>query len=275
VVRMVRQTQWPDGRVQKPMMPMRTRWSLARVLLVIAATLVVILGLAVVGGFFFLMRLYESDQPPGTEAAQPYVERYVQLLDAGDENHLRELLGDRSAPADAARRIAAYRGLGLRDARATVSDNPAGCSGDFPWSVTIKAGTSAGTVVTMHEAIDWAYEPSPHLEMDPLSAPTGYVSGTWRVKGAESDGLMRVRWTWKKGPSGLRVVFARFFDAPRKFVPADSSWKTSNGYVRLIRYVSEPTSSKPDVILFDHLADSITITDGRSGNTASLVRVSQ
>jgi hypothetical protein len=35
------------------------------------------------------------------------------------------------------------------------------------------------------------------------------------------------------------------------------------------------TSPKPDVILFDHLADSVTIIDGRSGRTAVLVRALQ
>jgi hypothetical protein len=257
-----------------PLIPVRTWPKFARVLLVIAATLVVILGLGVAGFYLVVIRPDQEDQPPGSAAAQPYVERYVRLLNAGDEKGLRELLGDPSHPGDAARRIAAYRGLGLRDVHAMVSDNPAGCSGDFPWFVTVKAKTSAGAVVTMHEDIDWTYS-SPHLEMEPLWTPTGYVAGTWRVKCRQSGGLMHIRWRWKAGKSSLRVAFRPFFDASERFVPADSGWQTSNGYVRVIRYVSEPTSSRPDVILFDHLADSITIADGRSGKTASLVRVSQ
>jgi hypothetical protein len=273
-MRMLRQRQRPEGRLRKTLMPMRTRWSFGRVLLAIAATLFVILGLGVAGFYFVVIRPDAEEQLPGPQAVQPYVERYVQLLNAGDENGLRELLGDPSHPGDAARRIAAYRGLGLRDVHATIWDSPLSGRG-FPWFVTIKAGTSAGTIATMHEYIDWTYEPSPHLYMESLWTPTGYVAGTWRVKGAKSDGLMRSRWTWKTGKSSLRVAFRRFFDAPEKFVPADSSWQTDNGFAWVIRYVTEPTSSKPDVILFDHLADSITITDGGSGKTASLVRVSQ
>jgi hypothetical protein len=259
-------------------MTVRARWSFARILIVIAATLVILaLGAT---GFRFLLPLLSNDLPPDWEAAaQPYVERYIDLLNAGDEDGLRVHLANPSAPGDAARRIAAYRGLGLHDVHTTVWDSPE-AGREVPWFVTIKARTSAGAIVTMHECIDWTDEPSPgasrwHLIMASLYTPTGSVSGTWRVKGSSDDGLMRVRWTWKKGKSRLRVTHARFFDAPRQFVLADSDRISSNAYVRVIRYVSEPTSSRPDVILFDHLADTITITGGRSGTTAALVRVSQ
>jgi hypothetical protein len=241
------------------------------VLLLIAATLVVIIGLGAAGFYFFVIRPDQEDQPPGSEAAQPYVERYVQLLNAGDEKGLRELLGDLSAPDDAARRIAAYRGLGLRDVHATVRYGPE-TRGDFPWFVTVKARTSADAIVTMQEYIDWTFQPSPHLAMEALSDMDGYLVGKWRVKGSKGDGFMRVRWT---GGSSYVVDFGRFFDAPRKFVSVDSSWKTGGDPPGVIRYVTETRWSIPDAILLDLLADSVTITDGRSGKTASLVAVPQ
>ena len=253
-------------------MPLRARWTLPRVLLAIAAITVVVLGLGCLG-LVYVLSLGDEFMPPSSDAAQPYVERYVDLLNAGDENGLRVLLGNASHPDDAARRIAAYRGLGLRDVQATISDDPL-FPGALPWNVVIKARTSAGTTVTMHEDIDWTLEPSPHMAMQALSDRDGYLVGKWRMKGSEGDGLMRVRWAGKYGEMFM-VDFGRFFDAPRKFAPVDSRWKTGGDPPAVIRYAPKSPSSPPDAILLDLLADSVTITDGRSGKTAILVRVSK
>jgi hypothetical protein len=71
------------------------------------------------------------------------------------------------------------------------------------------------------------------------------------------------------------VDFGRFFDAPTRFVSVDSNWKTGGDPPGAIRYTPKSSSSPRSAILLDLLADSITITDGRSGKTAALVRVSQ
>jgi hypothetical protein len=271
-MRLLRQGQRPEGRVRKPLMPMRTGWSFSRVLLAIAATLVVVLGVAVAAGYFFVLLPADENQTPSLDAVHPYAEHYVRLLNAGDEKGLRELLGDPSAPDDAARRIAAYRGLGLRDVHTALSDDLAGCSGDLPWLVTIKARTSAGTVVTMEEVMDWTYESSPRLKMlAALSDKDSFLVGTWRVRGSTRDGLMRVRWI---GGANYSVEFARFFRAPKRFISVDSNWRTSGGDPPgVIRYVPKDSAAPPDVILLDLVSNTVSVTDGRSRQTASLVPV--
>jgi hypothetical protein len=244
----------------------------ARILLVIAATLAVVLCVAAVGGYFLVVLPSEEDEAPSLGAVQPYAERYVRLLDAGDEKGLRDLLGDPSAPEDAARRIAAYRALGLRDVHAALSDGPAGCAGDLPWFVIIKARTSDGTVVTMQEVMNWTYGPS-HLKMEPLAGMDGRLVGNWRAKGSVGGGLMRVRWV---GGSAYAVEFARFFRAPRRFVAVASNWAAPGGDPPgVIRYATQPGRRSPDVILLDLLSNSVRITGGRPGQSVSLVPARQ
>jgi hypothetical protein len=99
-----------------------------------------------------------------------YVERYVQLLNAGDSAGLAEHLSNPAQPQDPADRVAQFGHRGLHDVRSSWTT-------EFPdvYRVTISVLDSSNAKVQFVETIGWE---SGHWVMAPLNPrhPAGAAS---------------------------------------------------------------------------------------------------
>lgn len=255
--------------------------------LVVIGVLVVLLGASVYG---YTRR--SGSRHPSRNAAQPpsyvaelqsYVDRYIQLVNAGDEHGLRTLLANAGHPGDAALRIDAYRNLGLRDPQVSATKED-GMFTDPPiaYGVIISATTSAGKTVKMQELITWTNDPLPgartrtwHWVMSNLHSPVYALAGVWSEATTMGDYSLQIH-DVSRFPLGyrFRATGNRLLASPEEFTTEAGSIADSVPGRWVIRCVSKSASATPDVLVYDYLSDSITITTGSTKTSYTLVRVS-
>lgn len=221
-------------------------------------------------GAGFLTAAWQDDRGPEQATARAYASRYVELVNSGDVDGLQALLADAGAPQDAAKRIALYRRIGLHDFHVVAVKDDENFS-EF-YAATIAATTRAGQTVTMRELVEYTSDPFPgarfwHWSMYPLERPVSELAGIWREPSAAGHHVMRVRHLGGYRSTTFLVTYSRLSGSPRKFFVAGATGMPQE----MIRYVAGHPSGAPDVILYDYLLDTLTITTA-GGRSHSLVR---
>lgn len=218
-------------------------------------------------------------EAPDTEGLQGYFEGYLQAVNAGDEASLQTYLDE---PGQAAERIDAYRGLGLRDP--LIEYRPDTDNARAGGYVTMVARTRSGATVELEDVVAWkgdefAESPNWHWEIVSGVSPIEWkLVGTWRETGSGHRYILRVRRLGPIAESSFRITYRRFYDGPQTFIARGAG---SGGLVNdavggecgwVDEYFASGRSGAPDVIHYEYPADTVTIVRGSTGERHELVR---